>query len=97
MRANNLVFKSEVKQIHDLLVLRTLVSEEVFYGVYIVSVPLQLQSLWVSLWPSKIDLVFLAEHTPIEEIINSFVVNLHKTDINGDFSLSLSPNSINFL
>ena len=97
MRPDNFVFESEMKQIHHLLVLRTLVGEQVLHCVHIVCVPLQLQSLRISLWPSKIDLIFLAEHTPVEEIIYSLVVDLHKTDINGNFPLSLSPYPINFL
>jgi hypothetical protein len=95
--AYDLVFESEMKQIHHLLILRTLVSEQVLNCVYIICVPLEFQSLWVSLRPSKIDLVFLTEHAPIKEIVNSLIVDLHKTDINGDFSLSLNPDSIDFL
>jgi predicted Abi (CAAX) family protease len=63
--AYNLVFESKMKQIHHLLILRTLVSEQVLHCVYIICVPLEFQSLWVSLWPSEIDLVFLTEHAPI--------------------------------
>jgi predicted Abi (CAAX) family protease len=63
--AYDLVFKSEMKQIHHLLILRTLVSEQVLHRVHIICVPLEFQSLWVSLRPSKIDLVFLTEHAPI--------------------------------
>jgi hypothetical protein len=63
--AYDLVFESKMKQVHHLLVLRTLVSEQVLHCVYIVCVPLEFQPLWVSLRPTKIDLVFLAEHAPI--------------------------------
>jgi hypothetical protein len=63
--AYNFVFESKMEQIHHLLVLRTLVSEQVLHCVYIVCVPLEFEPLWVSLRPSEIDLVFLTEHAPI--------------------------------
>lgn len=97
MRAYDLVLEAEVKQIHHLFILSTLVSEQVLHCVHIVRIPLQLKSRRVSLWSPEGYLVFLAEHTPIEKIVDALIVDLHETHVNCYFPLCFSPHSTDFL
>ena len=66
MCTDDLVLQTEVEQIHHLLVLRTLISEQVLHCINIIWVPFKFETRGVSLWTSKRDLVFLPEHAPIK-------------------------------
>ena len=89
MRADDLVLKAEVKEVHDLLVLGALVGEQVLHRVHVVGVPLELQALRVALGTPERHLVLLPEHAPVEQVVDPLIVNLHETHVDRYFSFSL--------
>lgn len=97
MCSYDFVLESEVKKVHNLFVLTTFICEEVLNCINIVGVPLKLKSCWISLWSSELNLILLSEHTAIEKIVNSLIVDLHETYINCDLSSGFCSDSLNFL
>ncbi len=66
VRSNDLVFQSEMKDVHHLIVGRALVGKQVLNCVDVICIPFKFQSLWVALWASKINLILLSEHGSIQ-------------------------------
>ena len=87
MRANYLVSQAVVEEPKDLLLCLALEVEEIFYGVNVKRIPLQLEASGISIalrtcvMKSRLlKLVSLAllEHGRIQQIINLLIVNLQE-------------------
>lgn len=90
VRANNLILKAKMEQVHDLLKLVAFICEQIFNRVNIIVVPFQFESWRLRDVTAEGRLVFLtSENGSIEQVIYLLVVYLHEGDIDSDFAHGL--------